>query len=66
MDIKKKCPRCGSEHVDYEGEEDFRFLICLSCGYDEGDDYEVPSERKGKGGKGTPYKRGGGLRTQKK
>ena len=52
--------------MDYEGEEDFRFLICLSCGYDEGDDYEVPSERKGKGGKGTPYKRGGGLRTQKK
>ena len=49
-----------------EGEEDIQFLICLNCGYDESDDYEVPSERTSKGGKGTPYKRGGSLRTQKK
>ena len=66
MNIKKKCPRCGSGHLDYEGDEDLRFLICLSCGYDEGDEYETPGERKGKGGKGTPYKRGGSLRAQKK
>ncbi len=52
--------------MDYEGDKEFGFLICLNCGYDEGDEYDVPSERTTKGGKGTPYKRGGSLRTQKK
>jgi transcription initiation factor TFIIIB Brf1 subunit/transcription initiation factor TFIIB len=61
-----KCPKCGSEHTEVEGDDELGFLICLDCGYDEGEQYETPGERKSKGGKSSPYKRGGSLRTQKK
>lgn len=60
----RKCPKCGSTHTEMEG-EDIHFLVCLDCGYDEGDEYAIAEERAGKGGKGSPYKRGGSLRTQK-
>ena len=63
---KQPCPRCGSTHIEIESDADFAFLICLDCGFDQSDEYETPNDRKGKEGKGTPYKRGGGSRTQKR
>ncbi len=65
--MKKKCPNCGSDDVIIEGDEDISFLICKECGFDEGDEYESDlGERKGKSSGGSPYKRGGSLRTQKR
>tara|TARA_Y100000310_G_scaffold285479_1_gene308963 strand:+ start:6755 stop:6994 length:240 start_codon:yes stop_codon:yes gene_type:complete len=62
-----KCPRCGSMHTKIEGDGSFSYLVCLDCGYDESMEYEAGvGERKGKGGGGSPYKRGGSLRTQKR
>ena len=65
---KLKCPRCGSKHTDVEGDENFSFLICLDCGFDEGTEYESEdgARKGGSGGGGGPYKRGGSLRTQKR
>lgn len=61
-----KCPRCGSMHTEREGDEDFAFVVCLDCGYD-GEDYEAEEKgSSGKGGGGSPYKRGGPVRTQKR
>ena len=64
--MPKKCPKCGSENTEIEGNEELGFLICPECGYHEADEYETPGDRKSKGGKSSPYKKGGSLRTQKR
>ena len=65
----KKCPICSSSQVEMINEDGFEFLRCLKCGYDESADYDeaYPEQRGGGKGKGgSPYKRGGALRTQKR
>ena len=67
--VKSTCPRCNStntKQVEYMG---IICTICSKCGYDERSLYEVyPSERTSQSAKGkfTPYKAGGGRRTQKR
>ena len=60
-----ECPKCKSKHTDIVELMGSKFLICLSCGYDESDDVlDVYEEgRGGKGGKGSPYKKGGAMRS---
>jgi len=66
-ECNEKCPKCGSTNVKLEGDDKFSFLVCLDCGYDESMEYESdPRDRKSKSGGGSPYKRGGALRTQKR
>ena len=63
----KKCPRCKSSHVEVEGDDFFSYVVCMECGFDESLEYEAdPNERVAKGGVGSPYKRGGSLRIQKR
>ncbi len=63
----KKCPRCGSGHIEIEGDDFFSYVACMDCGFDESLEYEAnPNERVAKGGGGSPYKRGGALRIQKR
>ena len=64
---ENKCPRCGSVHTKMEGDDFFSYLVCLECGFDESLEYETDTnERKGKSGGGSPYKKGGPVRTQKR
>ena len=63
----KKCPKCGSNHIEIEGDDFFCYLVCMECGFDESEEYEAEEgNRKSKGGKSSPYKRGGAVRTQKR
>ena len=64
----ENCPICGSKDTGYLTVKNSRFLICNECGYDESEKIlEVyPEEKTSKGGKGTPYKKGGHQRTIKK
>lgn len=66
--MKIECPKCKSKHVDAVEIKGSKFLICLSCGYDESEGiFEVyPESRGSKGGKGNPYKRGGAMRAVKR
>lgn len=66
--MKTECPKCKSRHVDAVEVMGSKFLICLSCGYDESEEYldVYPESRSNKGGKGSPYKRGGAMRSVKK
>ena len=62
------CPKCKSSDVKKVHILGGDFLICNNCGYDESEDLldvypEGRSTQKGKSGF-TPYKRGGGRRTQ--
>ena len=59
-----KCPKCGSGHTDAVDILDVKFLICLSCGYDES--AGVSAEERPRKGKITPYKTGGPRRSFKK
>lgn len=67
--MKRICPRCGSENtkiVNYMGVD---CLICLQCGYDEREVYNVyPDQKPTELGRGkfTPYKQGGHNRILKK
>ena len=66
--MKAECPKCKSKHIDAVEILGSKFLICLSCGYDESEDVLdfYPESRGGKGGKGSPYKRGGPMRSVKR
>lgn len=66
--MKTECPKCKSKHIDAVELMGSKFLICLSCGYDESEEMldAYPESRGGKSGKGNPYKRGGPMRTVKK
>ncbi len=67
-DKKVKCPKCGSENVRIDGDETFSYMVCDDCDFDESMEYEsdLGDRKSGKGGGGSPYKRGGALRTQKR
>ena len=58
-----KCPKCGSGHIDAVDVLGTKYLICLSCGYDESVD--VATDEKGRKEKITPYKTGGSHRSWK-
>lgn len=61
------CPKCKSKHCEIEEFMGGKFLICLDCGYDESEALEVyPGSRKSKGGKSSPYKKGGPMRSVKR
>ncbi len=64
----KKCPVCGSTDVEVFEEEGVEFIRCKKCGYDESVEYDeaYPDQKSQRGGGGSPYKRGGALRTQKR
>ncbi len=68
MTENKPCPRCQSKHTEIEGDDLFTYLICLDCGFDESLEYEeADDKRTGKGtGGGSPYRRGGAIRSQKR
>ncbi|HIH25392.1 hypothetical protein J4476_01550 [Candidatus Woesearchaeota archaeon] len=63
--MKTECPKCKSKHIDQVDVMGGKFLICLSCGYDESEEVldVYPESRGTKGGRGTPYKRGGAMRS---
>ena len=64
--MKDKCPKCNSKHIDAVDVMGTKCIICLSCGYDESEILEeYPGSRKSKGGKSSPYKKGGGMRSAK-
>ena len=67
--MKTECPKCKSKHVDVVDVMKSKLLICLSCGYDESEevlDVYPEGRTSSKGGKSTPYKRGGAMRTSKR
>ena len=65
--MKTECPKCKSKHIDAVELMGSKFLICLSCGYDESEEMEAyPESRGGKWGRGSPYKRGGPMRSIKR
>ncbi len=62
-----KCPKCGSMNTKMEGDDFFNYLVCKQCGFDASMEYEADvGERSGNRSGGSPYKRGGSLRTQKR
>lgn len=66
--MQKHCPRCGSDSIkmiNYMGAD---CLVCLACGYDEREVYDVYPDQKPTemGRKGYPYKQGGHNRILKK
>ena len=66
--MKKECPKCRSKHIDMVEVMGSKLLICLSCGYDESEEIldVYPEGRTSKTSKGTPYKRGGSMRSVKR
>lgn len=60
------CPKCKSKNVTLVSVGSSKFLACNECGYDESDLEVYPEDRYSKGGKGSPYKKGGHQRTIKK
>ena len=64
---QKKCPVCGSLDITIKEEEGTQYIQCNACTFNEMDEYDVyPEERTSKSSGGSPYKKGGALRTQKK
>jgi hypothetical protein len=66
--MERICPQCGSAStklISYMGVD---CLVCLSCGYDERDVYNVYPDQKPTelGRKFSPYKTGGHNRAIKK
>ncbi len=60
---QRKCPKCGSEHVDWAMEQGVKCLICMTCGYDETEELNIAPEYDEEKYKG--MKTGGPRRTQK-
>jgi DNA-directed RNA polymerase subunit M/transcription elongation factor TFIIS len=66
--MKKNCPKCGSTQTKKEAYIEIDVLICKACGYDESSLYEIyPQQKTSQKAKGqfSPYKAGGGKRTQR-
>ena len=63
--MNKKCPKCGSEDIEKVKLFGKEYLNCNNCGYDESDDFEIPSDKGGKKRRNV-YRTGGGRRTSKK
>lgn len=66
--MKKECPQCKKETAEVVKILGGKFLICDGCGYDESEDIldEYGGSRKSKGGKSSPYKKGGPMRSVKR
>ncbi len=65
--MQKKCPVCGSLEIKIIDQEGTAYIQCLKCKFNEMDEYDIyPEERTAKSSGGSPYKRGGSLRTQKR
>lgn len=63
---QKKCPICGSSDIKIIEDDDMRYIKCNKCKFNESEGYDVyPEERSSKSSGGSPYKRGGSLRSQK-
>lgn len=62
-----RCPKCNSKDIEFLSINASKFLICNACGYDESENImEIyPEDRLSKGGKHSPYKKGGHQRTMK-
>ena len=62
--MKKNCPKCGSEMVEYD---DLGFVKCEKCGYNELAGEDLPSDPRPSKVKGrySPYKTGGSSRSRK-
>ena len=64
-----KCPKCGSENVQFTEFMGVECVVCNTCGYNEEEELNASPEgrtsQKAKG-KYSPYKAGGSRRTQKK
>ncbi|MEK6983685.1 MAG: hypothetical protein AABX33_03865 [Nanoarchaeota archaeon] len=64
-----KCPKCGSENIQYQGYLNIKAIKCNNCSFDESSVYEVYPEQKTSQkakGKYAVYKKGGSLRTRKR
>jgi len=61
--MERKCPKCGSAHVDFIKEQDVICLICMTCGYDETEELNIVAEEEEKQYKS--FKTGGARRSQK-
>jgi len=66
MTKKIKCPKCGSEEAEQFNYLGVLCIRCYDCKYDESEvyDIEVTEDHKAGGKGGSPYKRGGGKRSQ--
>ena len=65
--MQKRCPICGSVDIKIINNEGMEYIKCNKCKFNEMEEYDVyPEERSGKSSGGSPYKKGGALRTQKK
>ena len=63
----KTCPKCGSEDINLIKYQGIECVVCKKCGYDEREEYDVyPEEKVSQKEKAryTPYKIGGGRRTE--
>ncbi len=65
MEKKVKCPKCGDNEAEQFNLLGVICVRCYNCGYDSSDVYDVvDTEKRTGGGKSSPYKRGGGKRSQ--
>ncbi len=61
--MRPVCPRCGSDSVRCVSYMGVNCIICLKCGYDERDHYDVCPDQKPDEPSRGPYKTGGHRRT---
>jgi len=60
-----KCPKCENNEAEIFDILGATCVRCFKCGYDNSDVYDViDTEKRTGGGKSSPYKRGGGKRSQ--
>jgi transcription initiation factor TFIIIB Brf1 subunit/transcription initiation factor TFIIB len=65
---KSRCPECGSADIFVLAYRGTTCVVCGNCGFDERDEIDVyPEQRVSQREKSryTPYKKGGGRRSQK-
>jgi len=63
--MSKPCPRCGSDSTKLVNYMGVNCLLCLSCGYDERQAYDVYPDQKPTELGRNPYKIGGPRRAMK-
>ncbi|MBI2564639.1 hypothetical protein HYV79_01470 [Candidatus Woesearchaeota archaeon] len=58
----KNCPNCGSHNVKEVAYRDVSCIVCIKCGYDERNEYELTENQKQSTkakARYSPYKTGG-------